>query len=304
MSLFKSEYQNALINIRDYPAPIEPSFNIYPSIPHEAEEYLYYILNCGSIEVKYPYAINLNPLNAFLILYTYDGQGKLSYDNNTYLLKEDTVFFINCHIEFQLEVFQSSNWSYQWFYINGNSTSYLFQKYYTNNNPIYYCKPLSTVPDNFSKLINYSKQKNVNSLVCSMLICNLLTTLVLEKTIPDKNEQIPQYIEDIKKLFDDKYYEDHNLDNLSKKFKVSKYTLSRDFTKYIKLSPIEYLINQRINVAKKLLCESDLTISEISMHIGIDNPTHFINLFKKRIGLTPLQFRKQMPKELTVLNEH
>lgn len=301
MSLFEFEYQNALTYIREYPIQTKPNFNIYPTISHEMKEHLYYILNYGSREAKYPHAIHLNPINAFLVLYTYNGQGQLTYHNNTYILKAGTIFFIDCHSEFYLEVFQSSNWSYEWFYLNGNSISYLFQEYFINNDPVYYCKRPSTLHDNFVQLMDYIKQKVTNPLISSMLIDTLLTNLVFEKSTLNRNEQIPQYIQNIKKLFDENYSEDYNLDKLSAQFKVSKYTLSRDFTKYIKISPIEYLINQRITVAKKLLCESDLTINEISLHIGIDNPTHFINLFKKRVGLTPLQFRKQMPKELTIL---
>jgi len=49
----------------------------------------------------------------------------------------------------------------------------------------------------------------------------------------------------------------------------------------------------RINEAKHMLRFTNLTIHEIGSAVGIDNTTHFINLFKKNAGITPLQFRQK-----------
>ena len=93
-----------------------------------------------------------------------------------------------------------------------------------------------------------------------------------------------------------------DLDDLSIRFNVSKYTLSREFSKYFGISPIEYLIRKRIKIAKELLVDTNYTISEVSLRIGIFNTTHFINLFKKHTGITPLPYRKQLNKELNVFD--
>lgn len=49
----------------------------------------------------------------------------------------------------------------------------------------------------------------------------------------------------------------------------------------------------RINHAKEYLKYSDAPIAEIAERVGIDNVSHFIDLFKNRTGLTPLAYRKQ-----------
>ena len=43
---------------------------------------------------------------------------------------------------------------------------------------------------------------------------------------------------------------------------------------------------------RTLLRTTTLTIREVSAAVGIENTTHFINLFKKDAGITPLQFRQ------------
>jgi YesN/AraC family two-component response regulator len=54
----------------------------------------------------------------------------------------------------------------------------------------------------------------------------------------------------------------------------------------------EYLINLRVTKAKELLKSSNLTVSQISESAGIENVTHFINLFKDRENCTPLKYKK------------
>jgi len=55
----------------------------------------------------------------------------------------------------------------------------------------------------------------------------------------------------------------------------------------------EYLITMRLNYAKELLKYTDESINEITFFCGMNNVSHFINLFKEREGMTPLQYRKQ-----------
>lgn len=54
----------------------------------------------------------------------------------------------------------------------------------------------------------------------------------------------------------------------------------------------EYIITARISYAKELLKYSELSVNEITYEIGMNNVTHFINLFKARENLTPLSYRK------------
>ncbi|GLX68453.1 hypothetical protein MU1_27980 [Paenibacillus glycanilyticus] len=135
--------------------------------------------------------------------------------------------------------------------------------------------------------------------MASQRIVELLTELVLSDSVfESEDKDIPLYITEILQLIENRYFEKITLDALSKQFAVNKYHLIKIFKKYIGFSPGDFIINTRITKAKELLKYSDHTILEISHLIGIDNVSHFINLFKDRTGLTPLSFRKswQVPK--------
>ncbi|MEH2087459.1 MAG: helix-turn-helix domain-containing protein [Nostoc sp.] len=53
----------------------------------------------------------------------------------------------------------------------------------------------------------------------------------------------------------------------------------------------QYVIGQRVEQAKQLLRESDLTIAEIAIECGFANPSHLALHFKRIVGVAPKQFR-------------
>ena len=59
------------------------------------------------------------------------------------------------------------------------------------------------------------------------------------------------------------------------------------------ISPHQFLLNLKINEAKRLLKESERTVSEISYYLDFSSQSHFQNLFRKAVGMTPLQYRSQ-----------
>ena len=57
---------------------------------------------------------------------------------------------------------------------------------------------------------------------------------------------------------------------------------------------IDYLTEQRIELAKKLLQQSDYRISDIAFEIGYNDPNYFSYLFKKKQGISPKEYRTQL----------
>lgn len=70
------------------------------------------------------------------------------------------------------------------------------------------------------------------------------------------------------------------------------YILSKKFKEVVGEGFIEYLTSLRIEKAKTLLEHSDMPINEIAASVGYQN-SYFNRLFKKKMGITPGQYRKQ-----------
>lgn len=73
---------------------------------------------------------------------------------------------------------------------------------------------------------------------------------------------------------------------------MSQYHFSRLFKQSTGLSPHKYVINQRVEKAKKLLKESNLSLSDIALECGFNSQSHFGKSFRDLASITPSQYRK------------
>ena len=67
---------------------------------------------------------------------------------------------------------------------------------------------------------------------------------------------------------------------------------SRLFSRQTGLTFKDYLLNEKMNAAKKLLASSSLSVSIVASKVGYDNFSHFSQIFKKVVGETPQEYRK------------
>ncbi len=76
---------------------------------------------------------------------------------------------------------------------------------------------------------------------------------------------------------------------------VSVNTLERHFLEYLNMKPWEYLRKKRLANAARLLSEG-CSVAEAGTESGFQDYSHFIALFRKTYGITPLQYRKRQGK--------
>jgi AraC-like DNA-binding protein len=89
------------------------------------------------------------------------------------------------------------------------------------------------------------------------------------------------------------YNSDISVMDIANALYINNIYLSQIFKKKMGVSVIKYLINYRIEQAKKLLVETDDLIYIISEAVGFHEFRHFSKTFKKITGLSPAQYRKQ-----------
>ncbi len=98
------------------------------------------------------------------------------------------------------------------------------------------------------------------------------------------------YIKDAISYMELNYSSNITLDDLSKYAKVSRFHLIRIFKQFSGMTPIEYLVNLRIEQSITLL-DSNYTITQASYNVGFNNISYFIKKFKGKYGITPREFK-------------
>ena len=74
---------------------------------------------------------------------------------------------------------------------------------------------------------------------------------------------------------------------------LSSTQFNKRFRELLRMSPSEYILKLRIEVAQNLLNSSNKSIAEISAEAGFYDQSHFTKRFRKVTGMTPMAFRKE-----------
>jgi AraC-like DNA-binding protein len=84
-----------------------------------------------------------------------------------------------------------------------------------------------------------------------------------------------------------------HLADLAHEAGMSERSLSRNFHATVGQSPIEYLLNMRLQRAEELLLVSPTPISQIAYEVGFSDANYFTRQFRRLRGVSPREFRKQ-----------
>lgn len=117
----------------------------------------------------------------------------------------------------------------------------------------------------------------------------LLPTILFESAIEFEFEQV---IEEITAYIDNNFYESLSVNSICARFFISKNHLYRSFKNYHGTTVNEYITAVRIEKAKLLLTETAEPVYSVGEKIGIDNYTYFCKLFKKKVRMSPSEYRK------------
>jgi AraC family transcriptional regulator len=85
-----------------------------------------------------------------------------------------------------------------------------------------------------------------------------------------------------------------HLDRIAKEANTGRYHFCRIFKKRVGISPMRLVTYMRIEKAKKLLLEAELTVSDVASDCGFNDISSFIKQFKKNTGMTPAGYRKSL----------
>ena len=60
------------------------------------------------------------------------------------------------------------------------------------------------------------------------------------------------------------------------------------------MSPLQFVTRERITRAQQLIRETKRSLIEIGLDVGYKNPSHFAQVFRRVVGVTPTEFRSAL----------
>lgn len=140
----------------------------------------------------------------------------------------------------------------------------------------------------YAKVLNKESTLEIKELIYSSLIYPVVENIHLTT-----DKQMRTLSERILALLHQQYDQDISLESIADQLHYNPNYLSSVFKKEFGMSFTDYLQSYRLSIAKKWLIETDQTVKAISERLKYNNSQNFIRFFKKHVGMTPGEYRKE-----------
>ncbi len=250
------------------------------------KEMLYYPQWLGRFVCDEDFRIERQDYKSILLICTKNGAGKLFYRNKEYDLTPENAALINCfdqHI-----YYPCGSWEFEFIHFYGKDCEKIYEYNYSLTESAVFsddkrsCIKLEAILDMF-------RNGRVNEIFASKYISDIIYSSLFsaQKNRSHRCDEICEYIEQNISC-------EMSTAILARHFGFSRAYFSTFFKRSTGVSVYEYLLMCRINKAKSLMREKQLSVADISDLVGFSEVSSFIRAFRRKEGITPLQYRKKI----------
>lgn len=227
------------------------------------------------------------------LFYVTNGKGQFLVDNEIFSVKENDMIIINPNVAHTEIGHADDSFEYIVLGIKGlqfeNTAGHTCSVYVFSHRKeeIRFC---------MNTLLKEIKSKEEHyETICQNLLDILFLNIYRQTNIEFSvapSKKITKECHFIKQYIDEHFTENITLQTLSELTYLNKYYLVHAFKNYNGTSPINYLIDKRIEESKHLLATTSYPVSKIAEQIGFSSQSYFSQLFRKKLNMTPNQYRK------------
>lgn len=219
----------------------------------------------------------------------FDGKEEIVCAGYMVLYKPEEIQKYVYYLEDNPEVF--------WIHFTGNDVKNILAYHGISlDEHVFYCGVLPDYKALFRKIIQelqlcrYGYEDYIASLFNDILLLVDRQQHEQKKATGNVQEQI----ERAAAYFNENYNTKISIDDYAESLHISTNWFIHNFKQYAGMSPAQYILSLRMVNAQSLLERTTYNIKEISEIVGYENPLYFSRVFKKEIGKSPAQYRKEM----------
>ena len=269
-----------------------------------AKSSLLHLQEIGTLKAQKPHTSRRENLSSYLFFIILSGSGTLEYDGSSCALHTGDCVFLDCHRAYS-HTTSPQLWQLKWVHFYGPNMGSIYDKYAERGGPPVF-HPAD--PSRYLALLDQlydtaSSEDYLRDMRIFEKLTTLLTLLMEESWHPESSRASSlkkKNLQEIKDFLDLHYTEKINLEDLSEKFYINKFYLTRIFREQFGTTVNSYVLQLKITHAKQLLRFSDQTIEEIARACGITDPNYFSRIFRKIEGMTPGKYRRQWRTALPI----
>lgn len=244
--------------------------------------------------ITYPdphYQIERKNSPIFCIEFIIEGEGIVYVDNTPYYPRKGDIYILPPGHN-QLYYSSPVNpWKKIWMNVYGPLCDVLIPFYHLESTVLIHNLDLYPL---FFKFLQTCRQREAQTneifLQASYIFHEILSRISTHLyTIPQSHHPVAIKIRD---YIDKNIYNKFSLKELSKIACLSPSQLNRIFKKEYGATPYEYILTQKIETAKTLLTNTNISVKETAYRLNFADEHYFSNIFKKKCGKPPREYTK------------
>lgn len=248
---------------------------------------LKYMTWCGHYYCTRQYGMERDYYPYMLALYVQQGVLDVRYDGRQLMVKPGEVLLLNCQ---RPHAYHARD-GLEFFYVHfaGVSTAEITDQLIKDNEGPIFRKPgnLEIGRRLAAGVRFYEKGGVAGMLQEAFRVERLLYMLAGEVEQAEEDSPVDVAI----RYLNEHIAEELTLAELSGVARLSPYYFSRLFKRQTGYAPLEYVLKTRMERARLLLVHTDKSVTEIAYELGYGSPASFINIFTRKIGRSPKQYR-------------
>lgn len=231
------------------------------------------------------------------IHYITEGKGQFEDNTGKYFVGAGTLMFIKPGVACRFSPSAETGWVENYLIFNWPLAEFIIDNALScQNKPVFDIGIKDDILDAFHKIFDFSNQENhqIEQYITGMILKLLGVVL----TSNEQNNKSLERLESIihQTCFFVKRNVDKNIDFKEIAFEnnLGYEHFRKIFKQVTGIPPGQYHLQLKVNAAKKLLLSTNKSVKEISYELGFESVYYFCRLFKKKMGITPSQARKEL----------
>ncbi|MEY8354459.1 helix-turn-helix domain-containing protein [Lachnospiraceae bacterium 54-53] len=259
-----------------------------------------YLVHCGIQQCPPGYTYDHKVPNEHHLHFVLGGAGILEINGSQHRLKTDDIFLIpkGCPVAYHADY--RNPWEYMWITFDGEmAEAYLHYAGLSAEDPAIHSQtPNQLYLPMIQKILDTNQLTFANEIRRVGYLYEILSTLIdMQSSLRSSKKNQYDYSIDTYVDYALQYiklnYDRIRVQDIADYIGINRSYLTSIFKKKLRVSPQEYLMRFRLNIAAHQLAATSQSIQEIATSIGYDNPLTFSKIFKQEYGMSPRHFREE-----------
>jgi AraC-like DNA-binding protein len=204
------------------------------------------------------------------------------------------MFFLMPGVWHTYKPIEKSGWNEYWIGFKGEIIDKIVTEgFFLNRHPVFNIGLNERIVDLYMKAIEIANEERAGyQQALSGIVMHILGLMYYrDKTRNFQDEDLISKINKAKVLMRESVYSSLFAEDIAKTLNISYSGFRRAFKEFTGTSPSKYMMELKLNEAKLLLSTTAQSVKNISYSLNFENPEYFSVFFKKRTGVTPLEYR-------------